>query len=828
MLHQSYSLREIAAIIHGELIHDNGHYINELLIDSRQLNNPGQSLFFSILTSRNDGHRFIKELFGRGVRSFVVQYLPPDYKSMPDAVFIRVDDSLDALQLIAEYHRRKFSIPVVGITGSNGKTIVKEWLFQLLNPDIIIVRSPKSYNSQIGVPLSVWKIESRHELAIFEAGISMPGEMKGLQPVILPDIGIITNIGQAHNENFESLKQKADEKLILFSESKKLFYCTDYHEIVAAFNDCSWKSNIKTFTWGFDEKNDLQIKGTVISGNHAVISAFYSNRNVVITIPFTDKASIENAIHCWAFMLDMKYSDVVISQRMLQLLSVAMRLELKEGINDCTIINDGYNSDINSLAIALDFLNQQNQHINKTLILSDILQSGQNEIELYATIALMLTAKGINRIVGIGPAINRQSAVFEMEKAFYPSTESYLSQFRNNQFSNETILLKGARTFGFERIVKRLQQKAHETVLEIELNNLVANLNYYRSKLQPGVKIMAMVKAFGYGSGGFEIAKTLQFYHVDYLAVAYADEGIELRKSGITLPIMVMSPEEHSLEAMLANNLEPEIFSFRLLDFLVQTSQNENNLSIPFINVHIKLDTGMHRLGFMENEVPELIEKLISNPRIRVRSVFSHLAGSDRIEHDEFTRDQISKFLKMSREIGKKLPEPFMRHILNSAGISRFAEAGFEMVRLGIGLYGVPNTDEEKDSLQTVLSLKSTITQIKNIPEKESIGYNRSTYTDRPTRIGIVPIGYADGLSRLLSNGKGKLWVNGQESRIIGNVCMDMCMIDLTDIDADEGDTVVIFDARNPIEIIARDSETIPYEILTRISRRVKRIYFQE
>lgn len=830
MLHQLYTLREIASVIHGDLIHDKGenHTVSELLIDSRQLNNPEQTLFFAIVTSRNDGHRFVKELYDKGVRSFVIQPKVIDYDSLPDAIFVCADDSLSALQLLAENHRRRFDIPVIGITGSNGKTIVKEWLFQLLNPDKNIVRSPKSYNSQIGVPLSVWKMESRHELAIFEAGISMQGEMQKLQSVILPDIGIITNIGQAHNENFESLKQKAYEKLKLFSSSKKLFYCTEYPEIVAAFNDCDWKTNIETFTWGLGEQNNLQIQSTGIAGNHTIILATYSNRKVSITIPFIDKASIENAIHCWAFMLDMNYSDVVISQRMMQLLPVAMRLELKEGINNCTIINDGYNSDINSLAIALDFLNQQNQHSNKTVILSDILQSGQSENDLYAGIARMLSAKGINKIIGIGPAIHRQSAFFKMEKSFYSSTENYLSQFRSDHFSNETILLKGARTFEFEKIVKRLQQKAHETVLEIELNNLVANLNYYRSKLQSGVKIMAMVKAFGYGSGGFEIAKTLQFHHVDYLAVAYADEGIELRKSGITLPIMVMSPEEHSLESMISNNLEPEVFSFRVLDFLLQTLQNGNHLPSSKINVHIKLDTGMHRLGFMENEIPRLIEKLISNPELCVKSVFSHLAASDSIEHDEFTHNQISKFLAMSNMLSEKLPQSFIRHILNSAGITRFADAGFEMVRLGIGLYGVPNTEEEKDSLQTVLSLKSTITQIKNLPENESVGYNRSSYTERPSRIGIVPIGYADGLSRLLSNGKGKLWVNGKESKIIGSVCMDMCMIDLTDIDAEEGDAVVIFDSRHPIEIIARDSETIPYEILTRISRRVKRIYFQE
>jgi alanine racemase len=814
--------------MHGELVSPPGqtHAIQELLIDSRQLNNPSLSLFFALVTLRNDGHKYINELYDKGVRSFVVQYLPAESQSLAEAVFIRVDDSLRALQLLATEHRKKFAIPVIGITGSNGKTIVKEWLFQLLNQDVNIVRSPKSYNSQSGVPLSVWKMESRHELGIFEAGISMPGEMDKLQPIILPDIGIITNIGQAHNENFISLKQKASEKLKLFSKVKKLFFCSDYPDIVGAFNECAWKLGVETCTWGSGENNNLQIVDVKLSGNHTEIKAVFSDRVISISIPFTDRASVENAIHCWAAMLDMNYPDEVISHRMLQLMPVAMRLELKEGINNCTIINDGYNSDISSLLIALDFLNQQNQHTDKTLILSDILQSGQNEGELYLSIARMLKAKGINRLIGIGQAISRESDVFEIEKIFFPSTEVFLERFNAAEFKDETILLKGARTFEFERIVKHLQQKAHETILEIELSHLVSNLNYYRTKLSAGVKIMAMVKAFGYGSGGYEIAKVLQFHHVDYLAVAYADEGIELRKSGITLPIMVMSPEEHSLEAMLANNLEPEVFSFRMLEFLLRALRNGN--FGPKINVHIKLDTGMHRLGFMENEIPGLIEKLLANPIIHVKSVFSHLAASDSDKFDDFTHEQIHKFMQMSELFRQQLPEPFMRHILNSAGISRFADAGFEMVRLGIGLYGVPNTKEEQDTLQTVLSLKSTISQIKHLPENESVGYNRSSYTTRPSTIGIVPIGYADGLSRLLGNGKGKLWVNGQETRLIGNVCMDMSMIDLTDIDAEEGDTVVVFDAQHPIEIIASDSETIPYEILTRISRRVKRVYFQE
>ncbi len=830
MIHDSYTTREIASIVQGELfgIEHNKQLINELLIDSRQLIHPAQTLFFALITHRNDGHRFIKELYDKGVRAFVISNLPADLSVFSDADFIQVSDTLIALQQLAGFHRRKFNIPVIAITGSNGKTIVKEWLFQLLNQDKNIVRSPKSYNSQIGIPLSIWNIEPKHDLGIFEAGISMPNEMAVIQNLIRPTIGIFTNIGQAHSENFINLRQKTIEKLKLFTQVQKLFYCSDHQEIVEAINECFPNKNFQSFVWGRDEKSDLQILNIEVDLNQTRIHATFRNRRLSIFIPFVDQASIENAMHCWAIMLDMAYSDAVISERMAKLSPIAMRLELKEGINNCTIINDGYNSDINSLSIALDFLNRQTQHPAKTLILSDILQSGETEHDLYEKIAKMASAKGINRIIGIGEAISRQADAFTMEKEFHRSTAAFLAIFDQNYFSNETILCKGARAFEFEHIVKRLQQKAHETVLEIDLGCMVENLNYYRSKLLPGIKIMAMVKAFGYGSGGFEVAKTLQFHHVDYLAVAYVDEGVELRKAGITIPIMVMSPEEHSLELMLNYDLEPEVFSLRILDLLLRVIAVDRKANDSTINIHIKLDTGMHRLGFMENELPVLVEKLLANPVISVKSVFSHLAASDSSLHDEFTLFQIDKFKTMSEFISEKLHANFMRHILNSAGISRFGEFGFDMVRLGIGLYGVPTTDIEKYNLQTVLSLKSTISQIKQLRENESIGYNRTAHTTKPTTIGIVPIGYADGLSRLLGNGNGKLWVNGKEAKIVGAVCMDMCMIDITDINTEEGDEVVVFDAMYPIEIISNDSKTIPYEILTRISRRVKRVYFQE
>jgi alanine racemase len=830
MLRAGYNIHEVAIAMQADLLGDPAITVSlsELLTDSRQLINPSHTLFFALQSRRNDGHRFVSDLYAKGVKAFVVEKIENSWLHWPGVAFLKVNNSLEAMQWLTKAHRDRFHIPVIGITGSNGKTIVKEWLFQLLGPDHNIVRSPKSYNSQVGVPLSVWKLEERNDLAIFEAGISMPGEMERLQPLIRPTIGLITNIGQAHDENFTSLRQKTEEKLKLFTGIEILIYCSDYQIITESIQESINLRSVEILSWGRNENDDLRILKKELTSGKTLVEASWKTKLISLIVTFTDQASIENAIHCWAMMLHLGYDNEIIQQRISQLMPVAMRLELKDAINNCTLINDGYNSDIQSLSIALDFLNQQSKHPRKTLILSDILQSGLSEETLYRLISNMLKEKGIHRLIGIGPAISRQSELFDTVKIFFASTDDCIRSLDEIGFSNESILLKGARDFTFERIAKLLQQKAHETVLEIDLNNLVANLNYYRSKLPTGVKLMAMVKAFGYGSGGFEIAKILQFHHVDYLTVAYTDEGVELRNAGISLPIMVMSPEEQSLDTMLSQKLEPEIFSFRILHLLLEAIQRNQDLTNDKICIHLKLDTGMHRLGFMENELPMVIDILKQHPEIQVKTVFSHLASSDNPDHDDFTRGQIASFEKMCVLLCEQLKYPFDRHILNSSGISRFSESAFEMVRLGIGLYGVANTAEETEYLQTVLSLKSTITQIKLLPENESVGYNRSSYTSRPSRIGIVPIGYADGLSRLLSNGNGSLWVNGERAPIIGNVCMDMCMIDITGIYAAEGDEVVVFNAKHPIELIAKDSQTIPYEILTRISRRVKRVYFQE
>ena len=828
MQHQFYSLYEIAEIVNGQLVGEaTDMKISDLLIDSRHLMDARLALFFALTSARNDGHKYIKELYDRGVRAFVVKR--PMQEQCPEAVFIVVADTLKALQTLAAHHRQQFDIPVIGITGSNGKTIVKEWLYQMLSPDHNIVRSPKSYNSQVGVPLSVWQMNDSYDMAIFEAGISEPDEMMALQDMIRPNIGVFTNIGQAHEENFINPAQKAGEKLNLFTKADSLVYCMDYSEIQQVIIRSGMASKLKLFTWSrkFAEA-DLTITSVVKNEKTSTIQAAYQGESMTYVIPFIDDASVENAIHCIAVGLLLQMRPEVIAERLMALTSIAMRLEIKAGMNNCTIINDYYNSDINSLSIALDVMRQQHQHQRRVVILSDILQSGRNEIDLYTEIAQLLKNKDVDMLIGIGEGISRQSNKFDMERYFFPNVGDFLAHFPFSKFSNQTILLKGARAFEFEQIGMELQEKAHETVLEINFNHLVNNLNHFRSKIKPETKLMVMVKAFGYGSGNLEVSNVLQFHNVDYLTVAFADEGVELRRAGINLPIMVMSPEVNSYDNIIKYHLEPEVFSFRNLECIERAMENMALPEAHPLNVHIKLDTGMHRLGFSLDELPELIRRIKANPMLHVRSVFSHLATADNPAEDAFTLSQIHNFEQGSQMIVEAFPHKVLRHILNTAGITRFPQYQFDMVRLGIGLYGVPTFDVDKGALQPVVSLKTTINQIKMVPAGDSIGYNRHGYAEHKMRIGIVPIGYADGLSRLLGNGNGKFYVNGKQVSVVGDICMDMCMIDLTGVDAVEGDTVVIFDAEHDIADIARACQTIPYEIMTRVSQRVKRVYYQE
>lgn len=826
----NYTIQDILRIIKAEplLLQAPKNAVKDLLIDSRSLNAAQSSLFFAIKGKRHNGHSFIQELYEKGVRNFVVSAEIENLAAYEQCNFLKVTDTLKALQILAAAHRASFILPVIGITGSNGKTIIKEWLYQLLSPDKKIVRSPRSFNSQVGVPLSVWQINEGHELAIFEAGISEPDEMDKLQPIIKPTIGLFTNIGTAHDKNFIHISQKAGEKLKLFTKVETLIYCTDYFEIQDRIIKTELTKTIGFFTWSRNTKANLQITAIEKNPRDTRITAVFKSNIIFIDIPFTDDASVENAIHCWAVMLYLGYHPLHVNDRMLQLAPVAMRLEMKEGINRCSIINDSYNSDINSLSIALDFLNQQKQHNKRTLILSDILQSSMDDYSLYSSVASLLVEKGINRLIGIGPNISRQAALFPLEKEFYKDTDDFLLNFSSNKLFDETILLKGARMFEFEQISRMLQQKSHETVLEINLNALVHNLNYYRSKIKPGVKVMAMVKAFSYGSGSFEIANVLQFQHIDYLAVAYADEGVELRKAGITVPIMVMSPEEESLDTLIQYQLEPEVYSLRILELLKIAIRNRSSLAETIVPVHLKMDTGMHRLGFQPSELEALMASLLQEPSIKVRSVFSHLATADETTMDEHTQRQIALFREMGKILKEGLGETFFMHILNSAGITRFPDAQFDMVRLGIGLYGIGNDEREQQALQNVSTLKSIISQIKEVAEKGGVGYGRKWIAQGPASIAIIPIGYADGLDRRLGNGKGKVFIDGHAVPIIGNVCMDMCMVDITGLQVKEGDEVVLFSENYTVKQFADHLGTIPYEVLTSISRRVKRIYYYE
>ncbi|MBD3750511.1 MAG: bifunctional UDP-N-acetylmuramoyl-tripeptide:D-alanyl-D-alanine ligase/alanine racemase [Sphingobacteriales bacterium] len=817
MLKQSYVVEELSSMIAEKALIKRPHQrISHLLTDSRKVSDPASSIFFT-LKGRRDAHQFIPALYEQGLRCFVITDINFDVNLYPDANFLWVKDSLRALQLLAKQHRKNFQMPVIAITGSNGKTIIKEWLFQLLVADYKIVRSPKSYNSQVGVPLSVWQMNDLYDLAIFEAGISTTYEMEHLEAIIQPTIGILTNIGAAHDEGFANRAEKLAEKLRLFQHCKTVIIPKKY------LDDSLRKKDV--FTWSREDKADLQITAVHAHQQDTHLQAIYQHQEISITIPFTDKASIENAIICWATLLKMGLAQQIIQQRMERLLAVKMRLELKSGIHQSSIIDDSYNSDFSSLEIALDFLNQQKQHPTKTLILSDIHQTGIPSQELYPQLAALLTNKGIDKLIGIGDELYQYQNLFTLKSWFYKDTDTFLEEFDKQQFRNEIILIKGARHFEFEKISQALTQKVHDTVLEINLNALEFNLNHYKAKLKPGVKLMAMVKAFAYGSGSDEVANLLQHNRVDYLAVAYTDEGIALRQAGIHLPIMVLSPEVPSFEAILQYQLEPELYNFRILKAFADFLKEEKKQDYP---VHLKLDTGMHRLGFDENEVPALCEYLKTQTELKVRSVLSHLAASESEEHRDYTQYQIQLFQKLSQQIKESLSYDFIRHIANTSAISRWPDAQFEMVRLGIGLYGIASVAEEQAGLQNVATLKTTITQIKHLKKGDTIGYGRRGVMLEDGKIATVKIGYADGYPRALGNGVGKMMINQQLAPTIGSICMDMCMLDVTGLEVKEEDDVIVFNEELSVYDLAKQLKTIPYEVLTNISQRVKRVYFYE
>jgi alanine racemase len=787
-----YLLSHIATIIYAETFLSEDMEIENLLIDSRKFSAVHGSLFFALKGRQRDGHLFIEELYKRGLRNFVIS-TPTDHHSFPGANFLLVSNTLEALQQLAAYHRSRFSIPVIGITGSNGKTIVKEWLYQLLHDDYHIIRSPKSYNSQIGVPLSVWQINKTHTLAIFEAGISQPGEMEKLEKIIQPTIGVLTNIGEAHSEGFGSLALKEKEKRKLFSNAV----------IPAQLSIIEIKKGTST-------------------------TKIVSENNQFVEIPFTDDASVQNAITCWQVLVHLGIPPEQIHQRMKMLQPVNMRLELKKGINHCSVINDSYSADLSSLEIALNFLDQQSNTGKKTVILSDFLQSSVPDDELYTQVAALLQRHKVSRLIGIGEKITVALAgkKGEMQTDLFPTKEKFLAQFRSSQFSEETILVKGVRVFAFEEIVQLLELKSHQTVLEINLNAIAHNLKEYQKQLKASTKIMAMVKAFAYGSGGAEIAGILQYNKVDYLGVAYADEGVELRKAGIHLPIMVMNPEENAFEKIIEYNLEPELYSFALLNAFDSFIRQQGLSQYP---VHIEMETGMNRLGFNVGEIDRLSQVLLSSDILKVQSVFTHLAAAEEAANDEFSLQQFKLFENAVNEIKKQTGFSFISHIANSAAAIRHPQMQMDMVRLGIGLYGVNSTGSEELNLQTVATLKSTIAQIKKIQKGESVSYNRREIVNRDSLVATVRIGYADGFPRSLGNGTGKVLIHGKRAPVSGTVCMDMFMADITDIEGvNEGDEVIIFGKELPVQQLAEWAGTIPYEIMTGISQRVKRVYYTE
>ncbi|MCF1716592.1 bifunctional UDP-N-acetylmuramoyl-tripeptide:D-alanyl-D-alanine ligase/alanine racemase [Flavihumibacter sp. RY-1] len=823
-----YSISDIAEILQGRWIQkaDNGLIVH-LLNDSRKLLFPKTSLFFSIVSGNRNGHQFIPALYQQGVRHFLVSE-EVDTTGLEEANIIWVPDTVKALQAVAAHHRRQFSFPVIGITGSNGKTIVKEWLNQLLEPDYRIVRSPRSYNSQIGVPLSVWLMNEQHQLGLFEAGISRKGEMQALADIIQPGIGVFTNLGLAHSEGFASMQEKLEEKWKLFDTCKVII--THYQDDwINEFIESRVQAGQRLVRFGSHPGADLRIKTISRKEESAELELQYKELDFRLALPFSSDAALENSLTCILVLLELGISPDSIQQRISGLHAISMRLELKEGINQCSVINDSYSADISSLVIALDFLSQQQQHSKKTVIVSDIPETGWTSAQLYERVAALLHHHGVQRVIGVGPEITEHAAIFAAygfsELQWFAATDLLLQHWEELNFREETILVKGARRFQFERISALLEKQVHQTVMEINLNAMLQNLKWYQQRLQKGTRLMAMVKAFSYGSGSFEIANLLQFHGVDYLAVAYTDEGVALRKAGIHLPIMVMNVAPPGFDALVEHNLEPVLYSSSLFQSFANFIRQEG---IPQYPVHLELETGMNRLGFALAELPFLTAQLPGSP-FKIQSVFSHLAASEDAAFDAFTKEQVQRFEQFSEALKEVVQYPFLRHIENTSGIFRHPQWQFDMVRLGIGLYGFDAAMAGSSPLEEVSTLVTTIAQIKDLEPGESVGYGRRGRITSPTRIATIRIGYADGYPRSLGNGVGKLWWKGQLVPTIGSVCMDMTMIDITGLQGvREGDPVTVFGKGLPVSKVSEWAGTIPYEILTGISQRVKRIYYQE
>lgn len=821
-----YTIEKITTLIGARRVGESEAQIGWLLTDSRSLCFPEATLFFALSSARNDGHRYVGDLYRRGVRNFVVSHLPQSINDYPDANFLVVMSPLEALQRLAERHRDEFDIPVVGLTGSNGKTMVKEWLYQLLSPSMVVTRSPRSYNSQIGVPLSVWLLDTQSEVALFEAGISQPGEMAALRDIIQPTIGVFTSLGDAHQENFRSLEEKCMEKLQLMLHAATVVYDTDDQVVGRCLRKSGYAG--EKLGWSLtDPRAAFFVERQESDANGVTVTYRFRDAAGSYHLPFIDEASVKCSYACAVVALHLGIDAEQLDERMRLLEPVAMRLEVKEGQRGCTLINDSYNSDVNALDIALDFMARRPDSKGRrhTLILSDICQSGDNPEALYHKVSELAVKRGVDKLIGVGQTISSQAAAIEVkEKYFFNDVTQLIGSKVFASLHDEVILIKGARPFGFDQLTELLEQKVHETILEVNLGAVVENLNYYRSFLKPTTKMVCMVKADAYGAGAVEVAKTLQDHRVDYLAVAVADEGVTLRKAGITSNIIIMNPEMTAFKTMFDYDLEPEVYNFRLLEALVKAAEKQGITGWP---IHVKLDTGMHRLGFdPEKDIDSLVHRLKHQTALIPRSVFSHFVGADSDDFDKFSAKQFECFERGSKALQAAFDHKILRHIDNSAGILHFPERQLDMCRLGIGLYGIDSRDNH--ILHTVSTLKTTILQLREVKKEDTVGYSRKGTLQRDSRIAAIPIGYADGLNRHLGNGHCYCLVNGKKAPYVGNICMDVAMIDVTDIPCQEGDMVEIFGEQLPVTVLSDALDTIPYEVLTGLSSRVKKIYYQD
>ncbi len=805
-------IREVLEVKDYRLANYN-QQITELVYDSRKVNQPEQSLFFA-LTAARDGHDFILDAYQRGVRSFVVSRLTADIESLAAVNILLVADPLAAMQRLTTYHRLQFKGLLVGIAGSNGKSIVKEWLHQLLGRDKQVYQSPKSYNSQLGVALSLWNLGPQYDIALIEAGISEPGEMERLQEIIQPDLGIFTNIGEAHAQYFESKQAKLQEKLKLFQHAKALIAGSKYIQKAMLPEQLDW------YSWGSLESDSLYVLDQHTLAKGTALTVLLKGEEYSFEVPFTDRASVENCLTCSTVMLYFQYRMPEIIKRLQLLRPLEMRLQLKKGIHNCSLIDDSYSNDLASLQISLDFLSQQNQHQKKTLILSDM-EGLQQTAKFQDKVVSLINRANLQRFIWVGPEYPWLTSLAVPEIHLFAETTALLESLDKLAFKDESILIKGARAYQFELLVQRLTLRSHGTVLEINLNALSHNLMHYRSMIPNQVKLMAMVKAFSYGSGSFEVANLLQFSKVDYLTVAFADEGVELRLGGIQLPIMVLSPDSDTFQTLLQYNLEPEVYSMRFLEEFMSFLKDSGKTAYP---IHLKLDTGMHRLGFLPNEVPALLSRLQTQEEVHVQSCFTHLVASGDPEQDVFTQQQIDTYSQCAKQLEEGLGYTFIKHVANTSAIVRWPQAHFDMVRLGIGLYGV-DMDHTRSTIEKVSTLKTTVTQLKELPQTETVGYDRKGVLTRDSRIATVKIGYADGYNRKFGYGIGKMKINGQLVPTVGTICMDMCMLDVTDIEVKEEDDVEVFP---DIMAAAKAIDTIPYELLVNIASRVKRVYYFE